>query len=120
MDLRELMTVVEVPPSRADVGRAVAAGRRRSRRRAVVGAAAAVLAVAGSVAAFQQVTHGPAAVPGPLPAGPAPSAAPPPGCRVETYATPGTVNAVDDGGRYLVGALYTGETPSPVHWVDGR
>jgi probable HAF family extracellular repeat protein len=118
-ELRALMTTVDVPPTKADVGRAIATGRRRSRRQAVFGAAAAVLVVTGSFAAVQQFTKGSAPVP--IPAAP-PSAAkaPPPGCDVETYASNGSVNAVDDSGQYLVGAVYTGNTPSPVRWRDGK
>jgi hypothetical protein len=115
-DLHDLMTAVDLPPGRVDIGRAVADGRRRSRRRAVLGAGAAVLVVAGSFTAVQQVARRSVPVPVPIPAASPPaSPAPPPGCTVETYAQSGTVEAVDESGQYLVGTA-----PNPVLWKDGK
>src|SRR5690348_3254364 len=117
-DLRDLMTAVDVPPSRADVGRAVADGRRRSRRRAVLGAAAAVLVVAGSLTAVEQLSRGSA--PAPLPVGgPSIPPSPPPGCNVEWNPIPGSVDAVDETGQYVVGTASVANTPTPVRW-QGR
>lgn len=49
-DLRDLMLAVDVPPTTADVGLAIATGRRQARRGTVLAGAAAVLVVAGGTA----------------------------------------------------------------------
>jgi hypothetical protein len=118
-ELRHLMAAIDVPPTRADVQQAMVDGRRRSRNRAVVGAAVAVLVVAGGVVAVTQVNRPSSATP--VPATPASKAA---GCTVETYKVPekwtaGTIDAIDDTGRYLVGTLSTGTVRTPVRWQHG-
>ena len=124
-ELHDLMVALDVPPTRADVQKAIATGRRRDRRRTVFGAAAAVLVVAGAAGYLSTQVHRDTR-PGPPPAGPPSVAAPPPpGCVVETYPIPagrsdGSVNAVDDNGGHLVGALYTGDVATPVAWKDGK
>src|SRR5690348_4049891 len=124
-ELHDLMVAVDVPPTRVDLQRAIADGRRRSRRRAIAGAAFAVLVVAGAAGVVTSRVTGDAP-PAPIPAAPpSKAAAPPTGCAVETYAVPagrtgGVINAIDDTGRYLVGALYTGTVPVPVRWQNGE
>jgi len=124
-ELHDLMVAVDVPPTRVDVQRAIADGRRRSRRRAIAGAAFAVLVVAGGAGVVTSRVNGDSP-PAPIPAAPPSKAAPPPtGCAVETYAVPagrtgGVINAIDDTGRYMVGALYTGTVAVPVRWQNGE
>lgn len=106
----ELLRGVDVPGSRADIGRAVASGRRRRRRRSVVAVAAATALVTaagvGAVAAQRTMTG-----PAPQPAATVTCSASALPVRAGHYAR--AVFGVDPTGRFTVGMSRLGEKPPP-------
>jgi hypothetical protein len=135
-ELRQLMHAAEVPPSGADVLRAIATGRRRARGRTLLtrgAAGVAVVAAVGTFVAFGPMRAGPGGHPaGGLVAPPprssvAPSAAdrPSPGATCKPHelprpagATGFMVTAIDPTGARLAG--WTGpDDPKPVVWSGG-
>jgi len=126
--LTPLMRPQAMPPSKVDIMRAVAEGRRRerSRRLLTVAAAVAVGAALIGVSAFA-LDRRPPQIGDELP--PSSTVAPTRnGCGVQRLPTPGndpaTVVAVDPAGRYAVGALdeLPGAEPGEgvvLLWADG-
>jgi uncharacterized membrane protein len=126
--LRALRAPEHLPPSKVDILRALADGRRRERNRrvlAVTAVAVAVGATLAGVSAFAAQRGG-----GPIPADetPTPPAPARNGCTVQRLATPGdrpaSVSAVDPGGTTIAGNL--DETAAGkaddwlLLWTDGR
>jgi hypothetical protein len=126
-------------PSRVDVPRAMAEGRRRRRSRiwATVAAVGALTAtsVAGGTLAVGAMGHDdvvprpvlstPTSAPASASAPAAPVEKGPADCTVTRLPTDGVTKAIvsggDPSGRYLLGRLYTGRSPYPqVIWKDGR
>ncbi|MET7420115.1 hypothetical protein [Dactylosporangium sp. NPDC005555] len=102
--LRDLMLAVEVPPTTADIGLAIATGRRQAARRGTtLAGAAAALALAGGTAYALGVTPSPGGSGG-APTGQQPQGAPFAACTVDTVdvGVPTGIPVVDPAGRLIV------------------
>ncbi|GAA1500478.1 hypothetical protein GCM10009827_006450 [Dactylosporangium maewongense] len=105
-ELRDLLLAVEVPPTTADVGLAIATGRRQAARRgAILAGAAAALVVAGGTA-YALGAAAPDEHRG-APAAHGPQDPPFAACAVDTIQVPGApgIPVVDPSGRYVVGSV---------------
>jgi hypothetical protein len=132
-ELRQRLGVVEVPPSRLDVGALVREGQRRRRRRrsgqAAVGVAAAIAVLVtvptllvGSRDRSAPITN-PLVTPAPSQVRPTISTAGP--CSVRELPVPAGMKEVaptgiDPTGRYVVGNGLVGQNYRPVLWTDGK
>ncbi|MFF5227785.1 hypothetical protein [Dactylosporangium sp. NPDC000521] len=105
-ELRDLLLAVEVPPTTADIGLAIATGRRQAARRgAILAGAAAALVVAGGTAyalgATAPDTHRD------TPTAQGPQDPPFAACTLDTIQVPGAPGTpvVDPSGRHVVGSV---------------
>ncbi|MEV6931699.1 hypothetical protein AB0M46_45410 [Dactylosporangium sp. NPDC051485] len=125
-ELRQLMLAADVPPSGADVRRAVADGRRARARRMVFSSTAAgvaVLAAVGTFAAFGPMRAGPSGIEPPATGGTrSAGGAPASGCTAAYLEVPaGTTamaRAIDPAGN-LIGGFVDPQHPHPARWGEG-
>ncbi|MFI5913195.1 hypothetical protein [Dactylosporangium sp. NPDC051541] len=132
-----------VPPSRLQAEGVLAVARSSARRRRLVavmaaGALSAVALTGTAVAVSAGDGAGPPVVAGPAtsghpskggsteasPPGPPPATVAPPNCTSAALAAPATagpltVDAIDPGGRYVVGLVEAGAEQRLVVWTDG-
>lgn len=121
--LTELLHGVAVPPSRVDVGRAMADGVVRKRRRAILAIGAVAGTVAVAVVVVPAVTTGPQPAPGHIRRSDPPAAPLWTNCRPEPLPPPAGAErmllaAIDPSGRYVVARQSDG-TGAVILWTDG-